>query len=177
MLLLLLVSFLGTNGTMYYILFRHRFDRKSSVSLHAAIDNHSHATFAIGHFIGGMLFLYIAYEYFYVDNESLLLLTLACLGVLAEQLQAFLPDRKDFKKIHKVAAASMAGFILLIVLTAPFIIKLGTAGLIAYIGLIALLCISGVYAVFNRKKFYIIQMLFFTSFYLFLLILLYGTVD
>lgn len=176
MFFLLLVSFLGTNGTMYYILFKHRFDRKSSVSLHAAIDNHSHSIFATGHFIGGMAFLYFAYEYFYLENESVFLWILACLGVLAEQAQAFIPDRRGFGKIHKIAATSMSGFILLIVLAAPLIIKLGTGWLIAYIGLIVLLCISGIYAIFNRHNLYKTQMLFFSAFHIFMLILLYGTV-
>jgi hypothetical protein len=162
---------------MYYILFRHRNDRKSSVSLHAAIDSQSHAAFAIGHFIGGMAFLYFAYKYFYVDKASLYLLIVSCFGVFAEQVQAFLPNKRGLEKIHTIAAAFMATFISLIVISAPFIIELGTAWLAVYAGLVVLLCMSGVYALLNKNEFYKTQMLFFSAFYIFLLILLYGTVN
>lgn len=147
--LLLLVSFLGSCGTMFYILFRNRNDRKSSVSLHAALDDHSHFAFAMGHFIGGLAFLYFVYKYFYVDRGSLLLLVLAFFGVLFEQIQAFLPDKKSLSKIHTIAAGSMAVFISLMIFAGPIIFQLSTNWLIAYVSLIFLLCASGVYAVLN----------------------------
>lgn len=174
-LLLLLLSFLCTNGTMFYILFHHRNDRKSSVSLHASIDNRSHATFALGHFIGGLAFLYFAYRFFYIDNGSLLLLVLSCFGVLAEQVQAFIPHKLGLARIHSVSAAFMAIFISLIIFTAPFIINLEPKWLAAYKGLIALLCASGIRAIKNKPKFYQTQMLFFFAFYPFLLMLVYRS--
>lgn len=174
-LILLTLSFLGTNGTMFYILFRNRFERKSSVSLHAAIDNSSHATFALGHFIGGLVFLYFAYRLFYLDNGSLPMMVVSCVGFFAEQVQALLPNKGRFVRIHTVAAVSMAASMTVLVFIALSVFKLDAKWLVAYVGLIALLCVSGAYALFNKHKFYQTQMLFFSVFYLFLLILVYGT--
>ncbi len=172
--LLLLASFLGTDGTMFYILFRNRSDRKSSVSLHAAIDNHSHAIFALGHFIGGLAFLCFSYKFFYVDNGLKLLFALACFGFLAEQVQAFLPNKSRFVAVHTTAAVSMATFISIIVFLAPFSIHLSASWLVGYVGLIALLCLFGIRAILIKHTFYQTQMLFFCAFYIFLSILIYG---
>ncbi len=174
-LILLTLSFLGTNGTMFYILFRNRLERKSSVSLHAAINNRSHATFALGHFIGGLVFLYFAYRLFYVDNGSLTLLAVSCIGFFAEQVQAFLPNKGRFVRTHTVAAVSMAASMTVLVFAALSVSRLDGSWLVAYVGLIVLLCASGAYALFNKHKFYQTQMLFFSVFYLFLLIFVYGS--
>ena len=47
-LLLLIISFLGTCGTVYYILAKHEGERKTSISLHVAASKKSHALFAGG---------------------------------------------------------------------------------------------------------------------------------
>ena len=109
MLLFLLISFLGTCGTVYFILHKHKLTRKTSISLHVAIDKYSHGLYAVGHFVGGFCFLIFVYKLFYIENNSSTILILA-----------------------------------------------------------------GLYAFFNKFKFYQAQLVFFSVFYLFLIVLLYG---
>src|SRR5688572_29749714 len=122
--LLLLISFLGTCGTVYYILYKYKYERKTSISLHVAIDKHSHGLYALGHFIGGLGFLLFAYKFFYVIHGSLALLALACVGFLVEQVQSFFPHNVRFGRIHTIGASLMATFMMLILVSAPSIIHL-----------------------------------------------------
>ena len=172
--LLLFVSFLGTCGTVFYILANHKGVHKSSISLHVASSKHTHALYALGHFVGGMCFLIFCYKFFYVINGSLTLIVLASIGFLIEQVQAFLPDNLKFKKIHTVAAFGMAATMAAILLVAPFTVGLSAGWLAAYICLGVVWAIAGVYAVLNKQKFYQAQVVFFCVFYLFLFVLLYG---
>jgi nucleoid-associated protein YgaU len=64
LLALILLSFLGTNGPMLYFLHRLRHDRKPSVSHHMATSKRTNLVYALGHFVGGMAYLYFAYKYF-----------------------------------------------------------------------------------------------------------------
>ncbi len=173
-LILLLISFLGSCGTVFYILAIHKGERKSSISLHVAADKNAHALFAMGHFVGGLCFLIFSYKFFYVNNGSLVLLVLASIGFLVEQVQAFLPNNSRFEKIHTVAAVGMASSMGAILVVAPFIIGLSGGWLAVYIWLAVVWATAGVYALFNRQKFYRSQLVFFSVFYLFLLILVYG---
>lgn len=172
--LLLLVSFLGTCGTVFYILYKHRHDRKSSISLHVAEDRRSHAVFALGHLVGGLAFLIFTYKFFYIENRSSVILYMASAGFFVEQIQAFLPNNERFKKIHTIAAFSMAVFMIIILAYAPTLIILDASWLTAYIFLACIYVTAGVYAYINKQKFYQTQLVFFSVFYLFLFILLYG---
>lgn len=172
--LLLFVSFLGTCGTVFYILAKHKGEHKSSISLHVAASKRTHALFAAGHFIGGLCFLIFSYKFFYVIHGSKTLLVVAFIGFLIEQVQAFLPDNSRFKKIHTVAAFGMAGSMALILVIAPFVVGLSAGWLVAYICLALIWAIAGLYAVLNKQKFYRAQVVFFSVFYLFLLVQLYG---
>jgi VanZ family protein len=176
LLALILLSFLGTNGPMLYFLHRLRHDRKPFVSHHMATSKRTNLVYALGHFVGGMAYLYFAYKYFYKDRGETLLFILSFFGVAVEQVQAFFPNNLVYKKIHTVAAVAMGAFIATILLSAPVLISLKTSWLIAYISLIFFLLGAGVYTIFNKNKFYRAQMLFFCSFHVFLFILLYGAV-
>jgi hypothetical protein len=174
--LLLLISFLGTCGTVFYILATHQGERKSSISLHVAANKKSHALFAGGHFVGGLAFLIFCYKFFYVTHGSLLLLVLASLGFLIEQVQAFLPNNARFERVHTVAAVGMATFMGLILVVAPIVVRLNAIWLDAYICVALIWVLAGVYALLNKHKFYQSQVIFFSVFYLFLLILLYSAI-
>ncbi len=174
LLALILISFFGTNGPMFYFLYRHRHDRRPSVSHHMAISKETNLVYALGHFVGGMAYLYFAYRYFYEDKGESLLFILSLFGVIAEQIQAFFPNNADYKKVHTVAAVTMGAFITTILLAAPVLITLKTSWILAYISLVVILLGAGVYTLFNKGKFYRTQMMFFGSFHVFLFILLYG---
>jgi fermentation-respiration switch protein FrsA (DUF1100 family) len=170
----IVISFIGTNGPMLYFLQRMKHDRKTSVSHHMATSKETNLVYALGHFVGGMAYLYFAYRYFYKEQGSTVLMMLSTVGVVAEQIQAFFPNNETYKKVHTVAAVAMGVFITAIVLLAPFEIPLYTSWLAAYFSLVSVLCIAGIYTLFNKPKFYRAQMLFFCSFHIFLFILLYG---
>lgn len=159
---------------MLYFLYKHRDDRRPSVSHHMAISNKTSTVYALGHFVGGMAYLYFAYRYFYLDKNSTSLFMLSILGVIAEQAQAFFPNRAPFTKIHTVSAVAMGLLITTIVLSAPIVIDLASTWLYVYISIVGVLFGVGAYTLFNKPKFYRAQMCFFTSFHIFLLILLYG---
>lgn len=174
MLLLLLISFLGTCGTVYYILYKYKYERKSSISLHVAIDRHSHSLYASGHFIGGLCFLLFTYKFFYIIHGSLALLILASIGFLVEQTQGFFPHNLRFGRIHTIGAYLMGMFMILILVFAPSVVHLTSGWLVAYMFLAFIYVLAGLYAYFNKLKFYQAQLVFFSVFYLFLLVLLYG---
>ena len=172
--LLLLISFLGTCGTVYYILAKHEGERKTSISLHVAASKKSHALFATGHFIGGLAFLLFAYKFFYVQHGSTTLLLVAIVGFMVEQVQAFLPNNMKFEKVHTVAAFGMGLCMLVILALAPAVVKLTSGWLAVYIVLALIYLVAGLYAFFNKQKFYQAQLVFFSLFYAFLLVLIYG---
>lgn len=174
LLALILVSFIGTNGPMLYFLHRLKHDRKTSVSHHMATSKETNLVYALGHFVGGMAYLYFAYRYFYKEQGSTLLMVLSAVGVVAEQIQAFFPNNERYKKVHTVAAFAMGAFITCIVLLAPSVITLQTSWLVGYYLLVSVLCIAGIYTLFNKPKFYRAQMLFFCSFHVFLYMLMFG---
>lgn len=174
LLLLLLVSFLGTCGTVFYILAKHTGERKTSISLHVAATKKSHALFAAGHFIGGLCFLIFCYKFFYVDNGSTLLLVLAALGFLVEQVQAFLPNNERFEMVHTIAAFGMGLCMIVILALAPSVVELNGLWLFAYVCLAIVYLSAAIYALLNKQKFYQAQVVFFSAFYIFLFILLYG---
>lgn len=175
--LLLLISFLGTCGTAYYILYKYKYERKTSISLHVAIDKYSHRLYAFGHFVGGLCFLIFAYKFFYVMYGSLILLLLACVGFLVEQVQAIFPHSVRFGKIHTIDAFLMATFMIIILMLAPIVVQITSGWSVAYISLICLYVLTSLCAYFNKVKFYQAQLVFFSVFYLFMLVLLYGGVS
>lgn len=177
LIILLLISFLGTCGTVYYILYKYKYERKKSISQHIAINKYSHGLYAFGHFVGGLCFLIFAYKFFYVMYDSLVLLLLACAGFIAEQIQSFFPQNVRFEKIHTIGAALMGISMVLVVALAPSIVHLASAWLVAYMCLVLVYVLTGVYAYFNKAKFYQAQLVFFSVFYLFLLVLLYGGIN
>lgn len=177
LIILLLISFLGTCGTVYYILYKYKYERKKSISQHIAINKYSHGLYAFGHFIGGLCFLLFAYKFFYITYGSLILLVLASLGFLVEQVQALFPHNPRFGKIHTVGASLMAFCMLLVVVLAPSVVHLTSGWLVIYAFLAFIYVAAGLYAYFNKVKFYQAQLVFFSVFYLFLLVLLYGGVN
>jgi len=174
LLFLVFISFLGTNGPVYYTLYKQRFNRKSSISLHVANNRTSQILFAAGHFIGGIAFLLFSYNYFCVEIGSETLFWLSILGVVIEQVQAFTARMGRFSKIHIVSASLMGVFISSIVLYAPFVIQLSAVALPVYILITVFLMVGGIYAYFKREKFYQAQVVFFFAFYPYLLLLVYG---
>lgn len=174
LLLLLLISFLGTCGTVYYILYKYKYERKTSISLHVAIDKYSHGLYALGHFVGGLCFLLFSYKFFYIYHGSLMLLILAIIGFLVEQTQGFFPHNLRFGRIHTIGAYLMGVFMILLLVFAPSIVHLTNGWLVVYLSLGFIYLLTGLYAYFNRLKFYQAQLVFFSEFYLFLLVLLYG---
>ena len=93
---------------------------------------------------------------------------------MVEQVQAFLPNNEIFEKVHTVAAFGMGLSMLIILSIAPKVVLLDGGWLAAYIFLAIVYLSAGVYAAFNKQKFYQSQLVFFSAFYLFILILLYG---
>ncbi len=174
LLTLIFISFIGTNGPMLYFIYRHRQDRKTSVSHHMAISKNTHLTYSIGHFVGGLAFLYFAYKYFYLEKGSSQLLYLSFVGFIFEQIQAIFPNNFVHEKLHTRAAVAMGVLISCIVLISPFLLELMPIWYLSYLCLVLALFVAGVYALFNKHRFYRTQMLFFGSFHIFLFILLYG---
>lgn len=114
------------------------------------------------------------YKFFYVHHSSLTLLILASIGFLVEQTQGFFPHNLRFGRIHTIGAYLMGLFMILILVLAPSVVHLSTDWLVAYMGLTFIYLLAGLYAYFNRLKFYQAQLVFFSVFYLFLVVLLYG---
>jgi hypothetical protein len=175
-LVLLFISFIATNGTYFYLLVSQKNIRKKSISHHVAERKRTHALFVIGHFVGGLTYLIFAYKFFFIDNDNLILFIFSLLGVIFEQLQAMIPARGKTEILHTILATLMSFFIGLIILTSPLFIELSTIAMILYTLGILLLFSAGIYSIFNRSKFYYTQMIFFTMFYVMILILYFGRI-
>jgi hypothetical protein len=168
MILSLFLSFVCTNFTNPYILFRQPDGRKPTISYNAAQSTSTHLLYIFGHLFGGLFFLIFAYKFFYQELDSNLLWGLAIGGVASKWIQAFIPARKKLEIYHTIFAWGMALFMSAILIAAPLITD-DTPALVVSITILVSCAI--VTLIVGNQRFWIPQLMYFSLFYVVLVML------
>ena len=170
----LTLSFLLANLTHLYVLTRHRQSKRPTISERAAQSRWSFVLYIIGHGLAGLAFIGFAYQLFWLQQQSTILFTLACGGVVLEWLQAIIPARGKSEPLHRALAYGMSGFMVLLGIGAIISMPLSPA-VRAVLTVIEVLIVCG-YPLVKRlpqRYFWTIQVLninlFYTQMYILLL--------
>lgn len=97
---------LFVQGAHSYLLFSQKYDRKWSISDHAALSDRTHLFYFAGHFLGGLSWLAASYLVFYPSH--LAIFWISAITVLLEWLQAALPSKRGrIRSWHSIFAYAM----------------------------------------------------------------------
>jgi len=155
----LLVSALSVNLLHGYLLFSQRFERKETISEHAAKHRQTHMLYIIGHTIGAVGFSLFAKQFFYEKHHARLLMVFVIIGAIAEIIQAILPARGKYKKTHELFAYTMAFMVVVVGLLAP--LQIPQDNLIKTVSLILGVTVGALIVVIHlvdRRYFWMLQM-------------------
>lgn len=142
-----------------YLVWRHRDNRKYSISEHAILDRQSHLLYFVSHIVCEVLILLYAYQFFLVEQDFLAAFYLLVIFAVLDFIQAALPSKGRTEKIHFVSAYVswvcylLAGIVALFGLELNMLYTLAAAML--YVPILAMFAYMHV----NRSKLYPYQLL------------------
>ncbi len=155
----MLLSALIVNGAHGYLVYSQRNERKRSISSHAANSRGAYLLYLAAHLLGGIFFLLFAHELFLDGFHQMWLYYLSWITVVFESVQAFIPSRGRTEKVHILTAYCMWLFYLLVGTLAVILIPLSVNRRMILLPFLLTPMALGIYAYFNRKKMYWLQML------------------
>ena len=168
------LSFFITNLTHGYLLYSHKGTGQPTLSERAVQSNTSLGLFVTAHIIAGLAFASFAYQFFWLRERSVFLLSLALLGIIAEWLQAVMPAKGRYERLHFALAFTMSIFMVALGITAILSITLPTQARLLLIA-IEVIILAGypLVKILPYKYFWIIQITNINLFYLQMYILLF----
>jgi|GEM_PF-3373991 len=163
---LLLISFSVANSMHFYLLYRQRHNRKSTISYHAAKSRRTHTWYIAGHIVASTTFYVFARRFFISTPQSEILMTIAAIGWIADIIQAIIPAKGKAEKYHEIFAYVMAVSVILMGLLAAFTIPQPQIAELASRTLALCLALSiPISLIVKRKYFYRVQMISLLVFY------------
>lgn len=160
--------------THFYVVWRHRNDRRYSVSEHAMLSRRTHLIYFVAHVLCEVFFLAYAYLFLLVEHSLYIAFYLAIAFAVLDFVQAVLPSRGRTENIHFAAAyISWCCYLLvgLVALWSLYIIQ--PYKLIAILFLIPTLGMF-IYMHINRSKLYPYQLAMVPLYVIFMLLLTIG---
>ena len=157
-----------------YLVWKHRDNRKYSISEHAIIDRHSHLLYIATHVVTVIFYLLYSYQFFLVKHNLLVPHILNCTFAALDLVQAIVPSRGKTEKTHIVAAYTswlcyvIAGIMALASLTITEPYK--TLAILTMVPVVGMF----LYMHINRSKLYPYQLLMVPLFVLALLFITLG---
>lgn len=88
----------------FYLVWRHRDNRKYSISEHAIIDWQSQVLYVFSHIFCEVFFLLFSYQLFIIEHSLIIPFLLNLIFIIFDFAQAVLPSRGKTEKIHFAAA-------------------------------------------------------------------------
>ncbi|HSW98415.1 MAG TPA: hypothetical protein VLF71_01110 [Candidatus Saccharimonadales bacterium] len=172
--LYLLIAGLSASLAHFYLVWRHRDNRRYSVSEHAMLTPQSHLIYIVAHVVCEVFFLLFSYQVFLVVHHLTVAWWLNVAFAALDFVQALLPSRGKTEKLHFAAAYISWCCYLAAGIYALF--ALPVAGPYFALALAVLAPILGMYAYMhvNRSKLYPYQLAIVPLFVVFLLLVTAG---
>lgn len=159
----------------FYLVWRHRDNRRYSISEHAMLDRQSRVIYFVAHLVCAIFFLLFSYQFFIVEQELRLPHYLNISFVIFDIVQAALPSRGKTEKMHFMSAyISWISYLLSGLLALAFLQVTHPFKAIAFALLVPILGMF-IYMHINRTKLYPYQLLIVPLFVVYLLMVVLGS--
>lgn len=157
-----------------YIIWRHRHNRKYSISEHAILDRASHSLYITSHLAIDVLIVIYSYRFFASENNLLVPHYLIAVFAVFDAAQALLPSKGKTEKLHfGTAYISWASYLLCGIL-ALFMLPLSTVTIAVATAILVPILAMFFYMHINRSKLYPYQLLIVPLFVLYMSVLTLG---
>lgn len=171
----LFISFSVANSMHFYLLYRQRHNRKSTISYHAAKTRRTHNWYIAGHIVASTTFYIFARRFFISTPHSEILIALAAIGWISDIVQAIIPAKGKAEKYHEIFAYLMAMSVILIGMLAAFSIPQPQITELVSRTLALCLALSiPISLIIERKYFYRVQMISLLVFYVEMFVIVLG---
>jgi hypothetical protein len=170
----LIIAGLLATTVHFYVVWRHRDDRRYSVSEHAMLSKSSHLTYFIAHVLCEIFFLLFSYQFFVREHNYWLPFYLNVVFAALDFVQAALPSRGKTEKIHFAAAYVSWCCYLLAGLLAAYKLSVAQPYLTLAVVLIVPVLAMFLYMHVNRSKLYPYQLAMVPLFVLYMLCITIG---
>lgn len=172
---LLLLSGFVVSLTHVFLVWKNRGGARYSISEHAIADRNSYLIYLSAHIVTDILFLFYAYEFFYIAQDQGWLFGLTIVFIALDALQAVLPSRGRTESLHFVSAYTswflyqLVGVLSLLLLdiAQPYMMT-------ASIVLLIVLTMFG-YMHVRREKLWPLQLLMVPLYFVFLILVVIGS--
>ena len=163
---LLAISFVVAYGIYSALLYQQRYERKPTISHHAAKNKATVSAYIFVQLVAATTFYIFALRYFPGTQQAGLIISVATIGYISDIIQGFIPARGEAEKYHTFFAYIMAISVIIIGILAAFTIPQAPLGsLISKILAICLLLSIPASQIIDAKYFYRIQMAALLIFY------------
>lgn len=157
-----------------YLVWRHRDDRRYSLSEHAMLSRSSRVIYFVSHLVCEVLYFAFSYQFFIIEHDLPVAHYLNVIFVILDFVQALLPSRGKTKKVHFISdyvsrvCYLLTGVVALVALQIAEPYKtLATLFLIPIVGMF-------VYMHINHSKLYPYQLLIVPLFVVYMLFIVMG---
>ena len=158
----------------FYLVWRHREDRRYSISEHAMLTRSSSLLYAVAHVNCEVFYILFSYQLFLVHHNAPFLFWLNVVFAVLDFVQALLPSRGKTEKIHIAAAYISWCCYLLAGVLALFILDVrqpyGAAAAVLLVPIVGMFA----YMHINRRKLYPYQLAIVPLFVLYMLLVVAG---
>lgn len=170
----LIIAGLLASTAHFYVVWRHRDDRRYSISEHAMLSRQSHLIYFIAHVLCEVFFLLFSYQFFIREHHYWPSFYFNVVFAILDFIQAALPSRDKTEKIHFASAYIswccylVAGVLaaLKLTITQPYL-TLATLVIIPVLGMF-------IYMHINRTKLYPYQLAMVPLFVIYMLLITLG---
>lgn len=170
----LVVAGLLASSVHFYVVWKHRDDRRYSVSEHAMLTTKSHLIYFVAHVLCEIFFLLFSYQFFVREHQYWLPFYLNIAFAVLDFVQAALPSRGKAEKIHFGAAYISWCCYLLAGLLAIFKLPIAQPYLMLAILFIVPVLGMFIYMHVNRSKLYPYQLAMVPLFVVYMLFITLG---
>ena len=170
----LVIAGLLASSVHFYVVWRHRDDRRYSVSEHAMLSTSSHLLYFAAHVLCEIFFLLFSYQFFVREHQLWLPFYLNVVFAVLDFVQAALPSRGRTEKIHFAAAYILWCCYLIAGLVAMFRLTIAQPYLTIAVLLIIPVLGMFIYMHINRSKLYPYQLAMVPLFVIYMLFITIG---
>ncbi len=170
----LILAGLLASGVHFYVVWKHRGNRRYSISEHAMLSKKSHTIYFVAHVLCDIFFLLFSFQFFVREHQYYLPFYLNVAFAVLDFVQAALPSRGRTEKIHFAAAYISWCCYLLSGLLAMFALQIAQPYLTLAILFIVPVVGMFIYMHFNRSKLYPYQLAMVPLFVMYMLLVTVG---
>jgi Flp pilus assembly protein TadB len=158
----------------FYIVWRHRDNRRYSISEHAVLARSSSRLYLLAHINCDVFYLLFSYNFFLVDHHLAVVFWLNVAFAVLDFVQAVLPSKGKTEKAHFAAAYISWCCYLLAGIVALYMLHVSAAAGIIAVALLVPILGMFFYMHINRAKLYPYQLAIVPLFVVYMLVVMLG---